>query len=79
MEQKRPENFVGHPIRLADLADYQEGSVVSRTIIDKKAGALPSLPLRKGRASASIRRLLMPSSISLRAKQKSSFPASLSN
>ncbi len=24
--------------RLVDLADYQEGSVVSRTIIDKKTG-----------------------------------------
>ena len=26
------------PIKLVDLADYQKGSVVSRTIIDKKTG-----------------------------------------
>ena len=40
MEQKTPENLAGHATRLADLADYQEGSVVSRTIIDKKAGTV---------------------------------------
>ena len=38
MEQKGLENLVGQAIKLIDLADYQEGSVVSRTIIDKKAG-----------------------------------------
>jgi len=27
-------------IRLADLIDYQEGSVVSRTLVDKKAGTV---------------------------------------
>jgi len=48
MEQKRPENFVGHPVRLADLADYQEGSVVSRTIIDKKAGAVTFFAFAEG-------------------------------
>ena len=28
------------PVRLADLIDYQEGSVVSRTIVDKEAGTV---------------------------------------
>jgi hypothetical protein len=27
-------------IRLIDLADYQEGSIVSRTILDKKTGTV---------------------------------------
>ena len=40
MEQKGLENLVGQAIKLIDLADYQEGSVVSRTIIDKKAGTV---------------------------------------
>ena len=40
MEQKELEKLVGQAIRLSDLADYQEGSVVSRTIIDKKTGTV---------------------------------------
>jgi quercetin dioxygenase-like cupin family protein len=40
MQQKKLEKLVGQAIRLVDLADYQEGSVVSRTIIDKKAGTV---------------------------------------
>jgi quercetin dioxygenase-like cupin family protein len=40
MEQKGLEKLVGQATRLIDLADYQEGSVVSRTIIDKKAGTV---------------------------------------
>ena len=40
MEQEGLEKLVGQAIRLIDLADYQEGSVVSRTIIDKKAGTV---------------------------------------
>ena len=38
MEQKKMEKSTGQAIRLTDWADYQEGSVVSRTIIDKKTG-----------------------------------------
>jgi quercetin dioxygenase-like cupin family protein len=34
------EKLVAEAVRLADLVDYQEGSVVSRTIIDKKAGTV---------------------------------------
>jgi quercetin dioxygenase-like cupin family protein len=33
------ENF-GRVVRLAQLVDYQEGSVVSRTIVDKKGGTV---------------------------------------
>ncbi len=48
MTQKRRENLVGQAIRLVDLADYQEGSVVSRTVIDKKAGTVTFLAFAEG-------------------------------
>lgn len=48
MEQKRPEKLVRQPVRLVDLADYQEGSVVSRTIIDKKAGTVTYFAFDQG-------------------------------
>jgi quercetin dioxygenase-like cupin family protein len=48
MEQKRLEKLVGQAIRLVDLADYQEGSVVSRTIIDKKAGTVTFFAFDEG-------------------------------
>jgi quercetin dioxygenase-like cupin family protein len=35
-------------IRLVDLADYQEGSIVSRTIIDKKTGTVTFFAFDKG-------------------------------
>jgi quercetin dioxygenase-like cupin family protein len=34
--------------RLVDLADYQEGSIVSRTIIDKKAGRVSFFAFDEG-------------------------------
>ena len=34
------EKLVALALKLADLVDYQEGSVVSRTIIDKKVGTV---------------------------------------
>jgi quercetin dioxygenase-like cupin family protein len=40
MEQQALEKLTGQAIRLVELADYQEGSVVSRTIIDKKTGTV---------------------------------------
>jgi quercetin dioxygenase-like cupin family protein len=40
MEQKELKSLAGEATRLVDLADYQEGSVVSRTIIDKKTGTV---------------------------------------
>jgi len=48
MEQKWLENLVGKAIRLIDLADYQEGSIVSRTIIDKKAGTVTFFAFDQG-------------------------------
>jgi quercetin dioxygenase-like cupin family protein len=43
MKNKNPESIrklAAQVANLADLIDYQEGSVVSRTIIDKKAGTV---------------------------------------
>ena len=48
MEQKRHEKVVGKAIRLIDLADYQEGSVVSRTIVDKKTGTVTFFAFDEG-------------------------------
>ena len=48
MAQNRPEKLVGQAIRLADFADYQEGSVVSRTVIDKKAGTVTFFAFAEG-------------------------------
>lgn len=39
-KSKKPENFAAQAVNLADLIDYQEGSVVSRTIVDKKTGTV---------------------------------------
>ena len=35
-------------IKLIDLADYQEGSIVSRTILDKKTGTVTFFAFDKG-------------------------------
>jgi len=48
MEKKELEKLVGQAIRLTDLADYQAGSVVSRTIIDKKAGTVTFFAFDEG-------------------------------
>ena len=40
--------FVGQAMRLVDLADYQEGSVVSRTIIDKRTGTVTFFAFDEG-------------------------------
>ena len=48
MKQKRLEKITGQAIRLVDLADYQEGSVVSRTIIDKKTGTVTFFAFDEG-------------------------------
>jgi len=39
-KNKQSENLAAQALNLADLISYQEGSVVSRTIIDKKAGTV---------------------------------------
>jgi quercetin dioxygenase-like cupin family protein len=48
MQRKKLEKLVGQAIRLVDLADYQEGSVVSRTIIDKKTGTVTFFAFAEG-------------------------------
>jgi quercetin dioxygenase-like cupin family protein len=40
MSDKKMENIVAKASNLSGLIDYQEGSVVSRTIIDKKTGTV---------------------------------------
>ena len=42
------EKLVGQAVRLIDLGDYQEGSVVSRTIIDKKTGTVTFFAFDEG-------------------------------
>jgi quercetin dioxygenase-like cupin family protein len=39
-KRKGIEKLVAQAVRLIDLADYQEGTVVSRAIIDKKTGTV---------------------------------------
>lgn len=39
-ESGRFEKLIGVPTKLADLVDYQEGSIVSRTILSKKTGTV---------------------------------------
>jgi quercetin dioxygenase-like cupin family protein len=48
MRHKKSENLVDQAIRLVDLADYQEGSVVSRTIIDKETGTVTFFAFDEG-------------------------------
>jgi quercetin dioxygenase-like cupin family protein len=44
------EMFVARPFRYAELVDYQEGSIVSRTIIDKPAGTITLFAFEKGQS-----------------------------
>jgi len=47
-EDRGVENQVARVARLADLVEYQEGSVVSRTLIDKKAGTVTLFAFDEG-------------------------------
>jgi len=42
------EKFLAKVAKLSDLVDYQEGSVVSRTLIDKKAGTVTLFAFGEG-------------------------------
>lgn len=44
----RFEKLVAAPAKLVGLVDYQEGSVVSRTIIDKRTGTVTLFAFDKG-------------------------------
>lgn len=48
LEQTGMENLVSQAIRLIDLAEYQKGSVVSRTIVDKKTGTVTFFAFDEG-------------------------------
>ena len=52
MEQEKKDviadSLVAKAIMLAGLANYQEGSVVSRTVIDKKSGTVTFFAFDKG-------------------------------
>jgi quercetin dioxygenase-like cupin family protein len=47
-EKKGPEGLVSAVNRLADLVAYQKGSVVSRTVIDKKVGTVTLFSFDEG-------------------------------
>lgn len=42
------ENVTGKALRVKDLADYKRGSIVSRTLIDKKVGTVTFFSFDKG-------------------------------
>jgi len=47
-ENNTNESLIGRKLNLAELADYQEGSVISRTIIDKNIGTVTFFAFDKG-------------------------------
>ena len=42
------DELIGHVFKLVDLINYQQGSVVSRTIIDKKEGTITLFAFDEG-------------------------------
>ncbi len=48
MKQETAEKLIAHQASTHDLLDYQEGSVVSRTIIDKKTGTVTLFAFDEG-------------------------------
>jgi len=47
-KRKDAEKLVAQAVRLIGLVDYQDGSVVSRTIIDKKSGTVTLFAFDEG-------------------------------
>ena len=45
---KRSDNLLAQALKVADLVDYQDGSVVSRTIMDKGTGTLTLFAFGEG-------------------------------
>jgi quercetin dioxygenase-like cupin family protein len=48
MKQEVAEKLIAHQVSAGDLLDYQEGSVVSRTIINKKTGTVTLFAFDEG-------------------------------
>jgi quercetin dioxygenase-like cupin family protein len=46
--KKAPKSGLTQPTKMADLAAYEEGSVVSRTIVDKKSGTVTLFAFDEG-------------------------------
>ncbi len=42
------EDLRGHALKLADMVTYQQGSVVSRTVVDRKVGTVTLFAFDKG-------------------------------
>jgi hypothetical protein len=51
MEQNKQAVEKAQTIKMVSLAEYQEGSVVSRTLIDKKAGTVTFFAFDEGQVS----------------------------
>lgn len=45
---KETKDLIGTPLPLKSLTDYQEGSVVSRMVINKKSGTVTAFAFEKG-------------------------------
>lgn len=48
MNDEKSNELVGQALALANLVDYQQGSVVSKTLINKKAGTITMFAFDKG-------------------------------
>ena len=48
MKKEVEEKLIGHQASTEDLLDYQEGSVVSRTLIDKQTGTVTVFAFDEG-------------------------------
>ena len=48
MKQEVEKKLIGHQASTDDLLDYQEGSIVSRTLIDKKTGTVTVFAFDEG-------------------------------
>ena len=48
MKQDVAEKLIAYPAGISELLDYQEGSVVSRTIMDKKTGTVTLFAFDQG-------------------------------
>jgi quercetin dioxygenase-like cupin family protein len=44
----QPKNFIGEPLELESLVQYQKSSVVSKQVLNKKAGSLTLFAFDKG-------------------------------
>lgn len=47
---KKNTDIIGRVIRLADLVEYQEGTIVSRTIINKDVGTVTAFAFDEGQS-----------------------------